>query len=102
MLVCARIAAWHVQAEEHETAERDKAALTAKLSMMQEKLLVGGQILDKAAKQEAELRQAQVRHAAPHRHRAPRHAAVCRLLLYFAPACPPASPAAASAFVAFP
>ena len=51
------------QAEEHETAEREKVVLAAKLAMMQEKLLVGGQILDKAAKQEAELRQAQARAA---------------------------------------
>ncbi|RYG48580.1 hypothetical protein EON67_07470 [archaeon] len=42
--------------EQHERAMAEKAALAAQLNAMQEKLVVGGQVLDKAAKQEEELR----------------------------------------------
>lgn len=48
------------RAQEHARAEAEKEALAKQLSAMQEKLLIGGQVLDKAAKQEEELRAAQM------------------------------------------
>ncbi len=44
----------------HDRALSEKQALQSQLSAMQEKLLMGGQVLDKAARQEEELRKAQV------------------------------------------
>jgi len=48
------------RAHEHERAEGEKEALARQLAAMQEKLLIGGQVLDKAARQEEELRRAQM------------------------------------------
>jgi Kinesin motor domain len=48
------------RAQEHARAEAEKDALAKQLTAMQEKLLIGGQVLDKAAKQEEELRLAQM------------------------------------------
>lgn len=45
----------------HDKAMQEKGQLESQLQAMQEKLLMGGQVLDKAAKQEEELRKAQVR-----------------------------------------
>ncbi|CAM9561529.1 unnamed protein product, partial [Phaeothamnion confervicola] len=47
------------EAAERRKMEDTKAKLSAKLSAMEEKLIQGGEIMDKAARQEAELRQAQ-------------------------------------------
>eukprot|EP01084_Bolivina_argentea_P292642 503133_1 len=47
------------EAEERHQAEKVKSQLQAKLHDMEEKLIQGGKILDKASLQEAELRQAQ-------------------------------------------
>lgn len=48
------------RAEEQARALAEKEVLAKQLTAMQEKLLIGGQVLDKAAKQEEELRRAQV------------------------------------------
>ncbi|CAM9722802.1 unnamed protein product [Chrysoparadoxa australica] len=48
------------EAEEKRKIEQGKRQLQAKLSAMEEKLIQGGEIMDKAARQEAELRQAQL------------------------------------------
>lgn len=48
------------RAEEQARALAEKDQLAKQLTAMQEKLLIGGQVLDKAAKQEEELRRAQV------------------------------------------
>lgn len=47
------------RAMQHETAVADKEALERQLQAMQEKLLIGGVVLDKAARQEEELRRTQ-------------------------------------------
>jgi kinesin family protein 3/17 len=44
----------------HDRAMAEQAALNKQLEAMEEKLLIGGQVLDRAAKQEEELRRAQV------------------------------------------
>ena len=46
--------------KEREQAHKQKQQLAQKLKTMQEKLLMGGQLMDKAAKQEYELRQAHI------------------------------------------
>ncbi|KAA0149383.1 hypothetical protein FNF27_03343 [Cafeteria roenbergensis] len=43
----------------HQAAEAERERMAAALAQMQEKLLMGGRIMDKAAKQEAELRRAE-------------------------------------------
>jgi hypothetical protein len=48
------------QQVKHEKAVAEKSNLESQLQAMQEKLLMGGQVLDKAARQEEELRKAQV------------------------------------------
>jgi hypothetical protein len=48
------------RAQAHAEAEREKLVLARKLEAMQEKLLIGVKVLDKAARQEEELRRAQV------------------------------------------
>ena len=45
---------------DRETADRARKALQSKLKQMEEKLLIGGQLMDKAAKQESELRRAEL------------------------------------------
>lgn len=47
------------KAEAKETLEKDRQSMLSQLSSMEEKLIVGGKIMDKAAKQEAELRETQ-------------------------------------------
>lgn len=49
------------RAAAHDKAMHDKEALERQLTAMQEKLLIGGMVLDKATRQEEELRRAQVR-----------------------------------------
>lgn len=46
---------------EREKAEAEKTALNAKLKAMQEKLIMGGEVLSKAQRQEAELRAAEAK-----------------------------------------
>ena len=43
----------------HQTAEKERSKLVSTLAQMQEKLLMGGRLMDKASKQEAELRKAE-------------------------------------------
>ncbi|KAG5178547.1 kinesin-like protein [Tribonema minus] len=47
------------EAAERRKMEKGKASLASKLKAMEEKLIQGGEIMDKAARQEAQLRQAQ-------------------------------------------
>ena len=49
-----------LQRAEREQALKQREMLAQKLKTMEEKLLIGGQLMDKAAKQEYELRQAQI------------------------------------------
>lgn len=48
------------EASEADRAEKARKALQSKLKQMEEKLLIGGQLMDKAARQESELRQAEL------------------------------------------